>query len=209
MNFGELQNRLSFILNFNDGQVDEDFNLLRIQQALNYAYNREVQKAMLEGNREYWKACQNLVWPAGQITLALPAIIKKKALISIHDITSNEVGDQLYFDKEGLTGQVFFKDSSTLQWGTQGPGSSVTLRFYYLASPETMMADVDEPELIPDAFHEVIVWSAATWLKAIADDVVPDSWLQQLYDIRLDFWKYVSLGRPRSAVPQIEPLTEE
>jgi hypothetical protein len=203
MNFKEMQDRLAFILNAHSNQVDQDFTVARYKQALNYAYNREVQKAMLEGVKEYWKEQQTISWPANQQTLSLPANIKKKTILRIHDVTHNDIGEQLYFDKYGLTDTVFFKDTSTLQWGTVGPNEAKTLRVYYLAYPEELVTDDDEPSLVPEAFQEVIIWAAAVWMKSIVDDSAPDSWQQQLFELRQDFWKYVSMGRPRSDEPMM------
>jgi hypothetical protein len=213
MDFGTLQNRLAFILNFNDGQTDQDFSAARLKQALNFAYNREIQRAVLEGSKRYWKRAVDISWPADQVTLPLPSTVKKKAIYRIQDVTDDSIGAALIFSDYGLTGDVFWKDHNTLQWGVSGPGSARTLRVFYVADTVDMVSDGDEPELMPEPFHEVILWSAACWLRTIADEAPPQAWLMQLNELRMDLWKYVSMGRPREDEPTItlrdSDLTEE
>lgn len=196
MDFGTLRNRLAFVLNFNDGQTDQDFSSDRLKQALNHAYMREVEKAKQEGSRRFFLAQQEISWAAGAVTLVLPVGVKRKQLIRVMDVTNDAIGGQLMFSESGLTGDVFWKDRETLQWGTQGPGAAKTLRVFYYAVPVDLVNDADEPELVPDQFHELLVWSAACWLRTIADEGAPNSWRAQLEELRYDFWKYISRGRP-------------
>ena len=203
MNFDELQDRVGFVLNFNDGQADQDFTAARIKQAINYAYNREIQKAMLEGSRRFFRATQDVTWAASSVTLTLPAGVAKKALIRIADVTSDAIGAQLLFSENGLTGDVFFKDRSTLQWGTSGPSSAKTLRFVYYETPLDMIDDDDEPDIMPEAFHELLVWSAAIWLRTVGDESAPTEWRRELMELQIDFYKHVSLGRPQDDEPTV------
>ena len=203
MDFKILQNQLAFALNFNDGQTDQDFTTARLKQALNLAYAREVYKAQQEGSKRYWKDYRDISWPASQVTLVLPASVARKNVIRIMDVTSSQLGNVLLFSENGLHGDVFWLNKTTLQWGVSGPGEAKTLRVFYIAAPVDMVDDSDEPTLVPDAFHELIVWSAACWCRTIADEEAPNAWLRAREDLQLDFWKYVSRGRPHDDEPTI------
>jgi hypothetical protein len=203
MNYTELQDRLKFVLDFNDTQTDGAFTAARIKQALNMAYEREVNKANEEGSQRYFKGTVEFVWPSAQLTYQLTPPLSKRGLIRITDVTESDPGRRIVFSENGLNGDVFWKDRNTMQWGTQGPGANRTLRAEYFAKPWPMDADDDEPDLIPEQFHELLVWSAAVFLRTVADESPPMRWVSERDEFRIDFWKYLSRGRPMSDVPTV------
>jgi hypothetical protein len=205
MNFTELQDRLKFILNFNDTQTDQDFTNARIKQALNFSYESEINRAQAEGSRRYFRAVREIEWVADELTYTLAYPLDQRGLIRITDITNTDPGYALVFDENGFHGDVFWKDRNTIQWGTQGPNAGKTLRVEFYTRPIAMVEDNDEPELIPPQFRELLLWSAACWLRDIADDDMgtPQSWQRRLDEWRIDFWKYLSRGRPTDDVPAV------
>jgi len=203
MNFTELQNRLKFVLDFNDTQTDGAFTATRVKQALNLAYEREVFKAEAEGSRRYFKTTTSFTWPAGQLTYALTAPLSQATIIRMSDVTSTDPGYNLVFSEQGFSGDLHWKDRKTIQWGTTGPGSAKTIRVEYYPRPTELVEDEDELEMIPVQFHELLVWSAAVFLRTVADERPPQHWVNERDEFRIDFWKFLSQGRPISDTPTI------
>ena len=204
MNFTELQNRLAFVLNFNDTQTDSEYTTARLKQSLNYAYEREVIKAEEEGSKVWFKSTMKVTWPKSQLLLTPPEPLKQSNLIKIEDITNTNPGVRLSLSADGLAGDIHWADRNTLQWSTVGPSSARSLRFHYYARATEMSEDEDIPELIPPQFHEMIVWSAAIFLRDIADESAPGAWQRRLQDWQIDFYKYLSRGRPTSDVVTVD-----
>ena len=61
MNFKELQDEVSELINFNSLQSDQDFSAAQIKNAVNRAYAREYRKARQEGTRSFFFAYRDLV----------------------------------------------------------------------------------------------------------------------------------------------------
>lgn len=198
MTFDQILSLTKFIMNFNDGQSDQDFSEVRIKELINLAYVEEVNKAKQEGVKRYFKAFHEETWTSGNVTFTLPSTVSRAELIEARDVTSDTIGTLLAFSDSGVTG-IGWKDRNTLQWGLTGPDSDRTIRFVYYAQPETLVAEDDEPELIPPQFHAVLAWGAACYGRTIADEQVPQSWAYKLEDLRHDYWKFISRGRPISA----------
>ena len=102
MNFKELQDEVSDLLNFNSSQTDQDFTTSQIKKAINRAYLRETNKARQEGLSSYFKAVTTFTWPSGSKTVALPSIIQKRFLINMEDITGAVI--DVYVDFEDAAG---------------------------------------------------------------------------------------------------------
>ncbi len=197
MNFGELQDQVKFLLNFNDGATDQDFSLTRIKQAINMAYKREVNRAQQHGNRDFFTAYEDHTWSSGESTFTLPASIKKRSgkIVRFEDVSSTGLGTLLDIGTRASDGLVVWRDRETLYWGDSGPSEDKTIRIIFLSDAQDLATDADEPSLIPPAFHELIVWSAAVFLREVADEEAPPSWKRRLEDLQDDFWKALSRGR--------------
>jgi len=219
MNFKDLQDEVSELLNFNSTQTDQDFTTAQIKNAINRAYAREYGKARQEGSRRHFHTTTELTWPSGSLTLALPDRLKGVQIIKIADVTDDQTGAGYYVvvydggdpptgtpssDGQSLIGSMFWKDRSTLQWGASGPSEDKTLRFEHMPKAEKMINDDDEPELIPSEHHELLFFSAAIDLRTRADEMAPPSWLAEREELRMDFYKDVSRGRPHTSVTSID-----
>jgi hypothetical protein len=122
---------------------------------------------------------------------------------SIQDITNEDPGPELQFDDRGLYG-LRWVDRSTLQWGVDGPSSARSLRVEFVPQAETMANDDEEPLLIPPAHHELLVYSAAVTARFGADEGAPGDWKDHLRELRMDYWKFISKGRPFSDTPVVQ-----
>jgi len=203
MDFKTLQDEVSELLNFNSSQTDQDFTTTQIKKAINRAYAREYRKARQEGLRQWFSSVTEITWLSGAVTLSLPGSVKRNQISRIIDVTNSDPGYPLVFDDSGFLGDVHWKDRNTLQWGTEGPGENRTLRVEYMAEPGEMSADEDEPDLIAPDHHELIFYSAAIDLRTRADEVAPQSWAMERQELRMDFYKDVSRGRPHNTVTVI------
>lgn len=205
MNFKELQDELALVLNFTPDTVDQDFNSTQLQSQLNSAYMREVRQAKQNAGYAYFRNYFDFIWPANALTYDLGNQIAWQDFDSFYDITSSEPGYRLIVgDVPGQT-DIWWQTPTILQWGTIGPGSERTLRVRYLAKAEKMLNDIDEPQLIPPEYRELLVWSAAVYLRTIADEMAPQAWLGKLEELQHDFWKGLSKGRPHTYVPRVRP----
>ena len=204
MDFSALITRTKLWLNFNDDQADLDYTEAQIKAGLNMAYSEEVSKAKAEGSQRWFSAVTEHTWSSGEVTYTVPAPLNRIAVRRIMDVTNDaEPGSQVLFSETGAQGEVFWKDRNTLQWGSTGPGQDTTLRFIYVASPEELVNDIDVPELVPDEFHELLPLSAAILLRGMADESPPPWWVSKQDDYRLDYWKFVSRGRPLDDIPSV------
>lgn len=204
MNRSELRSEVGFLLNFNEGQADQDFSTSRLNKAVQYVYELELEQAKQIGMSHWFRKTQNISWPSGQVTLELPSSLDQANLIGIYDITNANPGNQIVIRETAQdNGDAFWLDYKTLQWASTGPSEDKTLQVHYLARAETLAGDADSPTLIPPQFHWVLVWSAATYLRKIADEDAPQSWMSELKDWRHRYWKFLTRGRPLSDTPTI------
>lgn len=206
MNVGELLDELGFVLNFNDGQTDQDFTNARLLRLLQRGYERAVKRAKQEGVIEWFKSATDITWPASQALLTLPGIVKQKQVQEVRDVTDDTVGYTFNILNSPHSFYPFWKTSSTLQWGDTGPDSDRTLRFYFYASPEKLLEDFQEPLLIPDEFHELIIWEAACIARQVADETAPPAWIQERNEMRMDYFKFVSHGKIKINTPWVSPV---
>ena len=196
MNFTELQVELQELLNFNPNQSDQDFTTAQLKRALNRAVKREYTLAKAEGSAVWFVSNQTVTWLSGVITFSLPESLRGKRLYRIFDITAVNPGFRLIFDNNMFTGDVFWLDRSTLQWGSTGPSEDKTLQVQFYSEPTAMVADEDEPGVIPESHHELLYWSAAVDLRTRADEQAPQAWYAMMRQLQLSYWKHVSMGRP-------------
>jgi hypothetical protein len=206
LNFGQIRSRVRLYLSNTANAVDQDFDTDTLNQILNDVYLQEVNRAKAEGLKSRFRATVAYTWPAGQVLGNLPATLSRRSIERIRDITNDSIGTVIVPGQDGRVSQVFWKDRSTLQWGTTGPASDRTLRFDYMAVPEALVADEDVPALIHDDYHEMLAWAAAIQARTIADESVPQVWAQKLNEFRADYWDTLSRGQPFEAVPTIKPI---
>lgn len=198
MTKGELIDQIKFVLNLNDGQVDQDFTSTRLNQVLAMAYREEVARAKQEGSSAWFKRYQDIIWPASQETYALPAAVSQHNIIRIEDITGGLAGLNLTIRQTGATGGPFWAQDSTINWGTTaGPASDRTWRIYYVAIAEDIASQSDAyvPTLIPPEHHALLVWASAVLLREIGDEAAPQAWYRRRDDLRADYHKLISRGR--------------
>ena len=205
MNFKDMQNEVSELLNFNSSQTDQDFTTAQIKGSINRAYARELRKARQEGSKRYFITTKTIAWPSGQVTLELPQSVRQRQIVQMTDITNSDPGYLIVFDDNGFLGDVHWKDRNTLQWGKDGPNEAKTIRVQYMPVAESMVADDDEPEFMAPDHHELIYYSAAIDLRQRADEMAPGAWVVERETLRMDFYKDCSRGRPYSDIQTIGP----
>jgi hypothetical protein len=203
MDFATLVDRVKFVVDNNDGGTSQAFTTARVKQAINMAYNNEYTTAMLEGQRSWFITTRTLTWLANVPLFTLPKDMSQDTIIRIRDMTDSNLGRELVFSATGFYGDLFWHDKNNLQWGASGPTKDKTLEFAFIPNIVDMVDDDDEPELLPNMFHNILIWSAAIMLLEIADQVAPQPWYKNQEDTRLNMLKYLSLGRPQVDTPKI------
>lgn len=207
MTLAEMRNELAFILNVDEAQANQDFTTARLNRALNYADNTETEKAKQNGYTLWFKRVQPFTWPISTPQATPPAVIHRTNTAAVYNVTNSDPGYR-FIITEGpdLGGDAFWFDNKTLQWqgvNAVGPSTNLSLRFFYLGNAVQMVTDEDESALIPPQFHWLLVWSAACWLKQVADERIPETWQKTLLDWQQDFWKFLSKARPMDSVQTI------
>lgn len=180
---GQLREKVGFILNFNEGQVDADFSAAQIDMAINESYLDEVSAAIEEGDSRWFHHTQELIWPQGQRTLTLPDNIAGKNIVNIKSPDETKT--------------LSLQDHNRLAWDRITPPSSTkTLTITYMPEPATLINDTDEPHLIPRRHRHLIAWAAAILLRQVADETSPKQWLIRQMTLRHRFWGDITRGRP-------------
>jgi hypothetical protein len=199
-NLSQLILRLRYLVNSNEGQSDQDFAGpsgdadRHFRDALNEAYIEEVTEAAQHADPARWlHATHTFTWEASEPTLTLPPAIDGKNLLGLQDITSSTPGTPLWI---GAANTIWWKDRTTLQWGSTGPASDTTILATYISEPQELVSGADEPVLIPRAHRHLLVWSAGCIMRSIADEDAPGSWMNKRDELREALWKDLSLGRP-------------
>lgn len=211
MNFLELQDEVKDWINFTSGTSNSDFTSGQIKKAVNQAYKREVRKGRLEGGSSWFLKNVLKTWPASTATLEVPSVLNQTNALRIEDITDTDPGFDIGIAENGTMGEIFWLDNRTLQWGEDGPSSARSLRWHYMARAVDLVNDAEIPDLIPEDFHELLVLSAGVFLRFKADEMAPQEWQSALNDLRMDYWKELTLGRPRStgsAIRRIDPFED-
>lgn len=195
-----LISRLKWVVNFNDGQVNQDFAgpstdaNLHWREALNEAYKTVVHNAQKVTSRHNWRKCQDVVWPVSTTTLTIPYDLAQAQVQRIRDITSEEDGTAIFIGNSPGESELWRLDKDTLQWGVAGPAAETTLRFEYLARAEELTSGNQEPELIPADYRMLIVWEAAIFLRSIADERTPKAWVDARDAMQKTYNKSISQG---------------
>jgi hypothetical protein len=187
----QIREKVAFILNFNEGQLDSDFSKAQIDMAINESYLDEVSAAIEEGDRRWFHHTQDIIWPEKQRVLTLPDSIAGKNIINIKC--------------ENTSQPVKLEDYNRLAWSRiTGPTKTKTLSVTYMPEPSSLINDSDEPYLVPRRHRHVIAWAAAILLRQVADEVAPQQWVIRHQQIRLRFWSDITRGRPiEGGVPRI------
>jgi hypothetical protein len=205
-NLGWLRRRVAWLLNQDLDEPDQDFAgrdgahpWEEIDEAISAAYEDELELAIQETDRELFIVSEQLVWPSGQRTLALPTHLTGAQIERITDETYGTPGELLWVTTYN-SGEVSFLDHATLQWGTSGPAGAKTLRIFYLAQAQDLVSPLDEPTFIPSRFRRLLIWGAAAVIRrGVDEDDTPQSWVQQQHEMRLTMWQALSKGRPRAS----------
>ena len=180
---GQLREKVAFILNFNEGQVDADFSSAQIDMAINESYLDEVSAAIEEGDSRWFHHTQEIIWPQGQRTLTLPDNIAGKNIVNI------KCADE--------TKTLSLQDHNKLAWDRiNAPTSTKTLTVTYMPEPATLISDTDEPYLIPRRHRHLLAWAAAILLRQVADETSPKQWMMRQMTLRHRFWADITRGRP-------------
>jgi len=198
----ELTDRLKFLVGFNSNQTDQDFIGpatdvdLHFRDTLNEAYVDEVEEVVQNADPRYFYRVLQVTWPAASLQYTLPAGLRDANIIKMTDVTNNVIGEDIAISDRSEGGFVFWYDNETLQWGTVGPAAARTIDITFQADPKEMQLDSEVPELIPEKFRHLLVWSAGLKLRAIADEQVPPEWTRQRNAIRERLIKGLAMGRP-------------
>lgn len=206
-NLAQLTNKVSYLVNFNSGQTDQDFRgpaayaNQRIHDAINESYIEECNLGKQNGSRDWYRRRYSMTWTADAATMTIPAVLQERDIEVIFDATNvstGEVGPALQLWDGIHQGSGLFRyDNTTWGWHPT-PGSEKTLDILYIAEPVELIGDGDIPDLVPLAYRDLLVWSAGIILKEIADEASPKAWLTRREQLRYSYWKNLeSHGQPR------------
>lgn len=209
-NLGQIRNGLSYLVNFNTGQTDQDFigpaayANQRLDDAINEAYIEECALGKSNGSRDWFRRTHPMTWTANAATMPIPFAVKDKDIEVIRDDTSTTPGPVVTFWSSVTEGSGLYR-SDMDNWGWYPtPGSAKTLTIYYIAEPVELTQNGDIPDLIPPAHRRLLIWSAGIILKTIADEDAPARWLMRQENLRFLFHKTLSMGHPhQSPSPRI------
>lgn len=202
MRFDEIQADVQTVLNFNPNNADQSFTTAQLKTAINYAYKDIVRKARVEATRAYFIGVQEFTWPAQQLLFLIPTAVRQKSLLKVMDVTDSNVGMPLSI---GEGGTITWYDNKTLQWGGGGPPSDRTLRIAFWKEAEPLVNDADEPELVAQEYHELLVWGSAIWMELAAMRQVPPAWKEKYTELELQYLAMIGKGRPFASVNWIAP----
>lgn len=203
MNRQELRELTALILNYNNDQTDQNFTDANLNTAIDEVYKEEVNAAILNGYERYFRKVHEFTWTGGELTVALPETLKGQMILSLRNVTNDNVGTEILFSDFGINSIVFWKDNETLQWGTGGPSSDVTVRATYQVTATPLTTDTSTPDVIPAPYHNLLAWAAAVWLRMLSDEAIPPIWDRKLEEYRKSYWKFLTSGRPTSDAPAI------
>lgn len=172
--FEQLRTRAGYILNFNNKQVDGDFDKTVLGEAVNSVYEQEWNRVLDTADLNVTELSYDTIWPGARVTLPLPAALTGLRLYDIFLVDTDGTETQLVVENDGVN----------LYWRPNGPDSQMTIRFKYGRTAGLMVADTDKPQLFPKNHREFLAWAAAIQLKEIADQEVPALWYNRLNDMR-------------------------
>lgn len=206
-NLGQLTNKVSYLVNFNSGQTDQDFRgpaayaNQRIHDSINEAYIEECVLGKQNGSRDWFRREHSMTWIANSATMAIPEVVRDRDIEAIRDDTDTTGGilGPLVQNWDGLHegSGIWRQNAATWGWHPT-PGAAKTLTIVYVAEPVELVGDGDVPDLIPTAYRDLLVWSSGVILKMIADETAPRPWLERREMLRYQYWKNLeSHGQPR------------
>lgn len=205
-NLGQIRNKVSYLVNFNPGQTDQDFRgpaayaNQRVHDAINEAYTEEVNLGKT-ASRDWFRRRVAMTWTADAATMAIPLTVKDADIEIVLNETSTTPGVpvpiwNLITDGSGL----YRYDMDTWGWYPT-PSAAQTIAIYYVGRPVELNQDDDEPSLIPMDHRDLLVWSAGIILKTIADEEAPQKWIKRQEALRFNFHKTLSMGHPHQYPP--------
>jgi len=203
MNRGELRTQLTWILNANTSQTDPGFfgpstdTNRNFHWALDAAYREEVVRAKQQGLMGAFRRRHAVTWTSGAETMAIPAQVKLKSIDHLSDETDFSPGTPVSFydDAYGTVSGIYNRDKDTWGW-YPAPSSDRSLVVHYLEVAEPLTSDADIPSLFPVEHHDLIAWSAAIWMRTVADEKGPPAlWIAKQQDLRMVLWKDLSRGQ--------------
>jgi hypothetical protein len=209
MNLSELRSRVSWMVGFNEGQVDQDFRgpstntNKRIDWSINESYKDEVNQACLYGSEEYFRQEYSFTWAADAATKEIPEDIQQKRLLYLRDDTDATIGPTIQVWDSRQDGSGIYIIRKDLWGWYPAPSSAKTMTAVYTAEARDMTEATDKPFLMPDRYHELICWSAGIMLRTVADeDAAPRTWFMKRDELRNQFWKEVQRGSPTGMPPK-------
>lgn len=208
MNLGDLRTRLSFLVDFNEGQADQDFigpstdSNRHLDFFLNEAYREEVNLGKQNGSRDAFKKKFDITWPRDQQLFTIPIPLLHGDILAIQDNSEITPGPIIPLFDELVEGSgLYIHDHET--WGLRpAPGADRSLTILFLARPNVLKQDGDKPDLIHDDHQDLLIWSAGVLARIIADEQPPSMWLQKQHTLRLIWWKKLAQGTPMLHPPK-------
>lgn len=183
-NLAWLRKRTAKWVQFDPDEADEAFSGPQgapwetIDEAINETYKTCILDAAERIDPDYFKFSVSDTWPAADVSRQLPASISRTSLLYILDITNGLPGIKLE-PTGGYNGssEIYWSGMNVLTWGSVGPGGDSILQFTYRAVPQELVEPLQEPDLLPYEFRDMLHIGAAIKLREEADeDNVPDSW---------------------------------
>lgn len=187
-------------LDANPTQSDSSFTDDQIKRALNAAYREEINKAKTEASLLFFYKIFSFTWPASEPTYSIAGTpLANMDLYAFQDITQGE--------HRPVDMRILWRDKDTLFWGdAQGPTSARTIRVIYVAAPEDLVNDADEPSLVDYNYRDLWPLSAAIRLRDKSYEGSPGAWLSRLNNERLVWYKFMQ-ARPREDVARVKSIT--
>lgn len=194
------RDQTAFLLDFNDGQADQDFSITRIDHALNEAYDELVNWAKSNASRLFFIQRYTFTWPGTETAIDLSSptysALEHLDFFQFYDVTDGETHPREL--------QLHWRDRNTLVWQSRsGPGTNRTIRALYLAHAEPLVNESDEPTLIHPSHRHIWPLKAAIILREIADEQAPPSWERRL-QTKILAWQKELQARPRDNVAGIQ-----
>jgi hypothetical protein len=215
-NLAWLRTRVSNLVNFDVTQPDQDFtgpasepNQL-IDGALSEVYMEEINRARFEAAKDWFKVDFTFTWAADTSTLDLTTLssdLSTHSIIELSDETDDSEGTPIWVRHTSYESPVSWRNRTTLQWGTSGPGSARTIRAVYMASPQDLSDPLQEPYLVPPEYRWLLVWGAAVILRDMADEEAPARWVAKRDELREVF--HLALAQGKVQQPAVNVIRDE
>lgn len=203
MRRSEIVDLAILIDNANPTQSDARWPRETYENALQEVYQEEIEMGVENGLADFFKRYLDFTWPASQVDLVVPDVLKGSQILRLSDITNGTPGSLIDFSEFGEVGLIYWVDAETLRWDRTGPQADVTIRAHFIPVAEPLVTDTSEPKYIPRSNHSLLAWATVVWLKTISLQSVPQMLIVKLQEKRARFWKKMAKGRPTSNTPII------